>query len=181
IFRCLPPDRRSHFEQFVRDYELVRAKEGRGSNSPEYYLNLPFKDLTGRNTWQWAIRARTWRHMEKHVLPMLERAHPMGCDILDLGAGNGWASFRLSLRGHRPVAVDLLDNDSDGLGAARRYFDYTPNPFPLFQAEMDRLAFASNQFDVAIFNASFHYSVDYELTLRDVLRCLRSPGHILIM
>ena len=45
---------------------------------------------------------------------------------------------------------------------------------------MDRLPFAPEQFDVAIFNASFHYSVDYGRTLEQALRCLRRPGHLII-
>jgi len=181
IFRCLAPDRAVHFQRFIQDYELVRSSEGRGSASPDYYLRLPFKDLTGRNAWQWSIRAKTWHHLEKHILRGLAASYPNGCDIVDIGAGNGWASFHLSLRGHRPVAVDLLDNDADGLGAARHFCNHLPRPFPRFQAEMDRLPFAQDQFDVAIFNASFHYAVDYERTLREVLRCLRRPGHIIIL
>src|SRR5258708_39808857 len=53
ILRSLPPERKSSFAQFIREYELVRAKEGRGSSSPDYYTELPFRDLTGRNSWQW--------------------------------------------------------------------------------------------------------------------------------
>jgi ubiquinone/menaquinone biosynthesis C-methylase UbiE len=45
---------------------------------------------------------------------------------------------------------------------------------------MDRLPFASRQFDAVIFNASFHYSVDYEVTLAESLRCLRRPGIVVI-
>jgi SAM-dependent methyltransferase len=180
ILRALAPDRELYFQEFVAHYEAVRTKEGRGSPSAHYYLALPFRDLTGNNSWQWRIRGRTFRHLETHVLPAVERAHPRGCDVLDLGAGNGWLSYRLALRGHRPVAVDLLDNDADGLGAARHYFPHLPLPFPRFQAEMDRLPFASEQFDVAIFNASFHYSVDYARTLGEALRCLRRPGHVII-
>src|SRR5437868_5658951 len=41
--------------------------------------------------------------------------------ILDLGAGNGWLANRLAERGHRVIAVDLLDDPLDGLGAARHY------------------------------------------------------------
>jgi hypothetical protein len=47
--------------------------------------------------------------------------------VLDVDAGIGWLSYRLPKRGHRPLAVDLLDNDSDGFGAARHYF--TPRNF----------------------------------------------------
>jgi SAM-dependent methyltransferase len=180
IFRSLPPARESYFAQFIREYELVRAKEGRGSSSPDYYLELPFRDLTDRNSWQWKIRARTWRHMARNVLPEIETSYPQGCDVLDIGAGNGWLSYRLNLRGHRVVAVDLLENGVDGLGAARHYLAFVSRPFLRFQAEMDRLPFAPEQFDVAIFNASFHYSVDYRQTLAETLRCLRRPGHVII-
>lgn len=180
IFRCLAPACQLHFAQFVREYELVRKKEGRGSSAADYYLELPFKDLTGQNSWQWLIRARTWRHMETRILPKIESFYPEGCDILDIGAGNCWLSYRLALRGHRPVAVDLLDNDADGLGAARHYLARLSRPFSRFQAEMDRLPFVPAQFDVAIFNASVHYSVRYETTLAETLRCLRRPGHVII-
>lgn len=179
IYNALPPDREAAFRQFVRDYEAVRAKEGRGSSSADYYLALPFKDLTGRNAWQWHIRARTFRFMEKRLLPNMESSYPRGCDILDIGAGNGWLSYRLAQRGHRPVAVDLLVNDNDGLGAARHYFQTIP-PFLRFKAEMDWLPFMPAQFDVVIFNASLHYSVDYRRTLQEALRCLRRGGHLIV-
>jgi len=179
IYSALPPGREARFLQFVRDYEAVRAKEGRGSSSADYYLALPFNDLTGRNVWQWNIRARTFRFMEKHLLPNIESSYPRGCDILDIGAGNGWLSYRLTQRGHRAVAVDLLVNDSDGLGAARHYFQLAP-PFARFKAEMDCLPFMPAQFDVVIFNASLHYSVDYRRTLQEALRCLRRGGHLIV-
>jgi SAM-dependent methyltransferase len=179
IYDALPPDRESIFRQFVHDYEFVRAKEGRGSSSADHYLALPFKDLDGRNVWQWRIRARTFRFMEKHLLPNIENSYPRGFDVLDVGAGNGWLSYRLAQRGHRPVAVDLLVNDTDGLGAARHYFHLVP-PFLRFKAEMDRLPFMPAQFDVVIFNASLHYSVDYLTTLQEALRCLRKGGHLIV-
>src|SRR6516165_7883732 len=82
ILRFLTQEREQHFRQFIREYELVRAKEGRGSSSEGYYLQLPFKDLTGHNHWQWQIRARTWRHLERYLLPNIERSYPQGCDVL---------------------------------------------------------------------------------------------------
>jgi SAM-dependent methyltransferase len=180
ILRALHPERERHFSQFVREYEAVRAREGRSSSSPDFYLSLPYKDLTERNSWQWQIRARTFRCLEKRILPVIERACPAGFDVLDIGAGNCWFSYRMAVRGHRPVAVDLQDNDADGMGAAKHYFPHLPTPFPRFQAEMDHLPFASGQFDVVVFNASFHYSVDYSRTLREALRCLRRPGWVII-
>jgi ubiquinone/menaquinone biosynthesis C-methylase UbiE len=181
IFNALPSDRESIFRQFVCEYESVRAQEGRGSYRADYYLALPFEDITGRNAWQWSIRARTFRFLQKKVLPGIEISHPKGCDILDIGAGNGWLSYRLAQRRHRPVAVDLVDNDTDGLGAAHHYFDFDAvPPFTRFKAEMDCLPFMPEQFDIVIFNASLHYSIDYTRTLRESLRCLRRDGHLII-
>jgi SAM-dependent methyltransferase len=181
VWLALAPDRERYFQQFIREYEHVRAREGRGSSSPDYYLSLPDVDLTGRNAWQWSIRAISFRYMLRNILPGIEGRVARPLDILDIGAGNGWLSYRLAQRGHLPVAVDLLDNDADGLGAARHYYGSLGWLFPRFQAEMDRLPFTNTQFDVAIFNASLHYSEDYCATLREAVRCLRPGGHVLVI
>jgi SAM-dependent methyltransferase len=179
ILRALTSETKTRIEPFIRDYEVVRAKEGWGSQTAEYYFALPFKDLTSRHNWIWRIRARTMLYMQKHLLPKLDRPSS-DCRVLDIGAGNGWLSYRLSKAGYLPVAVDLLVSEVDGLGAAKHYFADLPMSFPRFQADMDHLPFDSGQFDVAIFNASFHYSCNYERTLQEVLRCLRRPGIVVI-
>ena len=89
-------------------------------------------------------------------------------------------SFRLALGGYRPFAVDLLVNDRDGLGAATYYQKRLPDLFPRFQAEAERLPFQDDQFDAIIFNASFHYSEDYAVTLREAFRCVRKGGTVIL-
>ncbi len=179
IWIALTQERQEHFRQFISDYQHVRAAEGRGSNDAAYYLALPFRDLSGRNQQQWQIRARTYRFLEEHLLRQMEAVMPT-LDVLDLGAGNGWLDYRLALRGHRPVAVDLLINNFDGLGAATHYLERLSAMFPRFQAEFTRLPFCNAQFDCAIFNASFHYAEDYEETLGEIIRCVRPGGWIVI-
>ena len=161
---------RSVRSRFIDDYLKIRRAEGRGSDDPAYYLALPYEDLTGRLSEQWAMRARTYRYFEKHVLG------PGPLDVLDLGAGCGWMSYRMSLTGHRPVAVDLLSDSRDGLGAARHY----PH-FPKFEAEFDRLPFADGSFDLAVFNASLHYSSDYSKTLAEARRAVRDGGRVVVL
>jgi SAM-dependent methyltransferase len=146
----------------------------------EYYLALPYCDLTGNNSQQWIIRARTFRYIERQILPSLLSDNKKRLRILDLGAGNGWMSYRLALAGHAPVAVDLLTNDRDGLGAATHYQKQLAALFPRVQAELDLLPFTDDTFDLVIFNASFHYSEDYETTLAEASRCTRAGGTILI-
>jgi SAM-dependent methyltransferase len=177
VLRALPPHRAHHFAQFIRDYECIRAAEGRGSANEEFYVGLPYRDASGNNSRQWRIRARTYHHLVEHVLTP---GMPFGEKILDLGAGNCWLSFRLALAGYKPLAVDLLTNRFDGLGAAEKYRSYLPRLFPRVQAELAHLPFQGEQFDAAIFNASFHYAESGVNAMREALRCVRLGGLIVI-
>ena len=180
IWRALLPDRILRYARFINDYQSIRASEGRGSAESDYYLALPYRDLSGLLSSQWAIRARTFRYIERKLLPRVASLTKTRLRILDLGAGNGWMSYRLQSHGHSPVAVDLLTNNQDGLGAATHYTEQLGSLFPRVQAELDNLPFADSQFDLAIFNASFHYSENYEKTLAEALRCVRNGGMVVI-
>src|ERR1700722_1684775 len=180
IWKALLPERVARYSRFVEDYESIRAAEGRGSTNSAYYLALPYRDLSGRLSSQWALRARTFRYIERRILPRISTLVHKELRILDLGAGNGWMSYRLASLGHSPVAIDLLTNDQDGLGAARHYKQRLGTLFPLIQAEVDNLPFADSQFDLVIFNSSFHYSENYEKTFAEALRCVRARGTVLI-
>ncbi len=163
--------------RFLEDYRSIRSAEGRGSNDAAYYLALPYRDLTGKNSAQWAIRGRSYRYFERHILSPMERKLGRTLDVLDLGAGNCWMSYRLSLRQHRPVALDIFADAMDGLRAAHHY----GQRFPLLEAEFDHLPFRTSSFDLAIFNASIHYSTDYQRTLNELRRILRPGGHCVII
>jgi SAM-dependent methyltransferase len=157
--------------QFLEDYGKIRSAEGRASNTSDYYRALPFTDLTGRNSGQWRIRARSFRYFVRRILP------PKPCAVLDLGAGNCWFSNRLAKMGHCPVAVDIFSDTQDGLGAARHY----SVRFPRIEAEFDALPFSSGRFDLAVFNYSIHYTQDYRRTLAEALRCVRPGGQVVIV
>lgn len=162
--------------RFLEDYLKIRRAEGRGSDDPKYYYALPYRDLSGRLQAQWAMRGRTYRYFERNILGA---AAPL--DVLDLGAGCGWMSYRLALAGHRPVAVDILTDGRDGLGAARHYFETLTRPFPRINAEFDELPFPDARFDAVVYNASLHYSSNYTRTLTEARRCLRPDGRIIVL
>ena len=168
-------------QRFLDDYLRIRRAEGRGSDDPAYYLALPYQDLSGKLAAQWAMRGRTYRYFERRILPVIEREAGHKLDVLDLGAGTGWLSYRLALRGHRPVAVDILTDSRDGLGAARHYFDKLDRTFPTIDAEFDDLPMPAARFDVAIYNASLHYSCNYSRTLAEARRCLRPGGRVIVL
>jgi ubiquinone/menaquinone biosynthesis C-methylase UbiE len=163
--------------RFLVEYRHIRHAEGRGSDDPSYYQALPYRDLTGRNAAMWAMRAKTYTYFENKILAPIEKAVSRPLDILDLGAGNGWMSYRLSLRKHACVALDIFRDDRDGLLAARHY----PQRLPLVEAEFDRLPFGPNTFDLVVYNSSLHYSTDYVATLTEARRCLRSSGQVIVL
>lgn len=180
IWHALPIERATYYRKFIRDYEVIRSAEGRGSLESSYYLALPFVTRADRNAAQWRIRARTYRYLIRKLISSAPQNSLSSPRVLDIGAGNGWLSYRLAQIGMTPVAIDLLTNCTDGLGAAKHYDKHLKYPFLRIQAESDRLPFCDSQFDLAIFNASFHYAEDFTRTLREALRCLRVGGTIVI-
>jgi ubiquinone/menaquinone biosynthesis C-methylase UbiE len=177
IWHFLLPESEAHYARFIRDYEAIRHSEGRASTSEKYYRALPFKDPTGRHSADWRIRRRSFNMLVKNVLTRLQSPLERSLKILDLGAGNGWLSNRLAAQGDRVIAVDLLVNEEDGLGAWK-YYEHSFTPV---QAEFNHLPIMDRFADVVIFNASFHYSEEYAKTLEEALRVLSRNGRIVVM
>jgi SAM-dependent methyltransferase len=169
IWKILLPERELHYSRFISDYETVRRFEGRFSPESSYYRALPFKDTSGKFSADWKIRAASFRALQKMLTAE--------STVLDVGAGNGWLSNRLSSSGYSVCAVDLLLNPEDGLGAWPHY----QSQFAKIQAEFVKLPFQDQSVSTIIFNASFHYSESYEETLAESLRVLSPNGKIIIM
>ncbi|UCG25586.1 MAG: methyltransferase domain-containing protein [Chloroflexota bacterium] len=177
IWRFLLPERESHFEQFVHQYQVVREHEGWGLADRTYYRALPFDDLSGRHGEISNFRARSYETMLSGVIEPLSAKRGRALRVLDLGAGNGWLSYRLAQEGHQALAVDLLDNAYDGLGT----YSYYDVAFEPLQAEFDRLPIDDAQADIVVFNGSLHYSTDYKQTLAEGLRVMRPDGRLVVM
>ncbi len=173
IWRLLPPDRLERFRDFLADYSRVRQAEGRSRHDSAFFLRLPDTDSGDPYAWQWRIRKRSFEKFCEKILSRCRRPSR----TLDLGAGCGWLSHRLAGLGHHPLAIDLSVDHGDGLGAARHYQPLWPRA----QAEFERLPVADGSVDLAVFNASFHYSLDALATLREVLRALRPGGRLAIL
>jgi len=177
IWRFLLPERAAHYAQFSRDYEHIRRMEGRGSTDTAYYLSLPYAPAGSPFHSDWRMRARSYRTFLEQILEPRERNAARPLHILDLGAGNGWLSNRLSQRDHCLTAVDLIVNPLDGLGA----YIYYDRPFLPVQAEFEYLPLAEVQYDLAVFNASLHYAERYAPSLAVALRVLKPGGGLVIM
>ena len=163
---------------FAREYARHRADEGRGYRG-EQLLALPYL-TSGPHAGQWKIRARTFDAFVSRVIrPIAERlGRPL--QVLDLGAGNGWLSYRLALEGHQAFALDIRADDVDGLGAAGAFGHRAPT-MKCIVAPFDDVPLPSASVDVALFNASLHYATDLGAVLREAERLVRPAGRIAIL
>ena len=173
VWRFLTATRGERLGPFVRQYRAVREREGRRRASPEYYQRLPAVAPDDPHAGDWTVRRETYHHLLRHVLA----DGPQPIHALDVGAGSGWLCHRLAALGHRAVAVDAIDDEVDGLGAARHY----ATAFAVVQADFDALPFAARQFDLIVFNGSLHYAADIAATLAGAHRLLAPGGALVVM
>jgi SAM-dependent methyltransferase len=174
ILRFLSDTRLAQIEPLIAQYRRVREQDGYRQRAAAYYRELPQVDRGDPQHAVWRIRQDSFRHLCRRVLTHLGR-RPL--QVLDLGAGNGWLSHRLTLLGNVCVAVDWLDDPDDGLGAARHY----STTFTRLQADFDHLPLVAGQFDAVIFNASLHYSANPSATLRNAAKALLDGGTLVVM
>ena len=177
VWRFLLPENQAHYTRFIEEYETMRRAEGRGSTDAEYYRALPYEDLSGNFSKDWTRRARSFDLLVNKLLVPIQANLERSLRVLDLGAGNGWLSNRMAEAEDRVVAVDLLVNEQDGLGAWKFY----ENQFTPIQAEYNRIPIMDGFADITIFNDSFHYSENYEETLKEAFRTTDADGVVVIM
>ena len=171
------PHRRTSIEQFLDLYQEIRKIEGWGSENAEYYRLLPFKDITGRYGRVWQIRSKTFESFLNDLSDYVQGS----ARVLDLGAGNCWLSYRLSLEGHSVVAVDINLDSWDGLGAAQKFTSRDKLRFSLIRAEFNYLPFSKGFFDIIVFNASVHYVKKPTQTLLHILEFLKNDGILYVL
>ena len=173
MWRCLTPARVAALEPFLAQYRVVRAGDGHRQALPEYYCTLPSVGEDHPQAGEWRVRRETYHHLLRHVLAEA----PQSVHVLDVGAGSAWLSHRLAELGHHTVAVDVLDDEADGLGAARHY----ASQFPIVQADFNALPFLPHQFDVVVFNGSLHYAHDVADALGRAREMLAPGGALVVM
>jgi SAM-dependent methyltransferase len=165
---------------FRRAYASHRAREGRGPLDERSLLALPWLS-EGPFAAEWSVRARSYQAFLDGVLVPLARGASAPLRVLDLGAGNGWLCYRMARLGHEAVALDVRTDPIDGLGAARGFQPHLDRMFDRVAASFECLPFASDVFDIAVFNASLHYAQELGSVLGEAARCVRSGGRIAVL
>ena len=169
----------SALQRFAEDYAAHREAEGRGY-AGEALLALPYVQ-TGPLARQWAVRARSFETFVAQLLRPMAAVSGRPLKVLDLGAGNGWLSYRIALEGHRATALDIRDDDVDGLGASHPFLQRANGKMGIAVAGFEDIPAPDTSFDIAVFNASLHYAVDLASVLAEAARVVRPGGRLAIL
>jgi len=164
---------------FAIAYAEHRESEGRRLPE-EDLLALPWLQH-GPQAGQWAVRARTFQAFVTRVLEPLARKARRPLAVLDLGAGNGWLSYRVGRSGHRAMALDIRADEIDGLGAADCLTRHSPGRIERIVASFDAIPLPDDTVDIAVFNAALHYATDLCAVLSEAHRVTRAGGAIAIL
>jgi len=171
----------ARLRRFRTAYGEHRASEGRGIEKVSELLTLPYL-ATGPFAKQWGVRARTFDRFVRTILK--ERAKEVASrpvTILDLGAGSGWLCYRVVRAGHRAIAMDIRTDAIDGLAAGKAYHSRLPRRFSRVAASFDGIPLAAASVDIAVFNASLHYTLNLVAVIREACRVVTSGGRIAIL
>jgi SAM-dependent methyltransferase len=165
--------------RFAEDYAAHRQAEGRGYAGDDL-LALPHV-RTGPWARQWAVRARTFDAFLARLLRPMARRGARPLRVLDLGAGNGWLSYRVALEGHLATALDIRDDRVDGLGASGPFLARAHGRMRIAVAGFDEIPAPDASFDLAVFNAALHYATDLAVVLAEAARVVRPGGRLAIL
>ncbi|MGX9934423.1 class I SAM-dependent methyltransferase [Advenella kashmirensis] len=125
------------------------------------YIQLPRQILGLEGAPEWpAIRA---------LLP-----DPTGKRVVDLGCGFGWAARWF--RQHGASSVLGLDLSRNMIQRARA--ETADSAIEYRIADLDTLALAQADFDIAYSALTFHYVQDFGRLVREVHKCLQPGGHL---
>jgi SAM-dependent methyltransferase len=169
----------SDLQTFAKEYAAHRETEGRGYTG-DALLALPYI-RSGPLAQQWNVRARSFEaFLDRLVRPMATTiVRPL--QVLDLGAGNGWLSYRLALEGHCATALDIRDDPIDGLGASDAFLRRASGRMQIAVAAFEKIPAPDASFDIAVFNASLHYATDLAAVLAEAARVVRPGGQLAIL
>ena len=120
---------------------------------------------------------RYWRSAEWSTVRQLAPSPPG--DALDLGAGNGIATFALAKDGWRVTAIEPDPSETVGAGAVRKLMASAALPVTLLQEYGEALPIQSESMDFVLARQVMHHARDLRQLCRELARVLR-PGGTLI-
>lgn len=180
IIRLLPEQQRAAADTYAAEYRSRREAQGWRRLETWEMSALPTVSPAGWDKIYWPERRQSYRAFSRW-LEDFGIDQPGGLRVVDMGAGVGWLAARLAEKSHQVVALDLSNDDSFGLGAARRLKQERAANFILAQADIEAPPVQPGSVDLIVYNASLHYAQDIAGCLKAGAARLRQGGAIIIM
>jgi SAM-dependent methyltransferase len=151
------------WEEAVRWY---RAQPGNEKEILDNYFDLPVLKAAER-----------YAASEEFAEALRLLGEGNGKQILDLGAGNGIASFALAKNGWMVTAFEPDPSAEVGAGAIAAIRDETGLPITIVREGGGMLPFEDQSFDAVLARQVLHHVPDLDVMTRELFRILR-PGSL---
>ena len=100
-------------------------------------------------------------------------------DVLDIGAGNGIASYAFAKANHRVLALEPDSSSDIGAGAIRRLAGSTNLKIKVLDGFAENVPLDDNSVDLVYVRQALHHTTDLSQALREFYRVLRYGGCLL--
>lgn len=132
-------------------------------------LNLPFD-----------VGVEPWITMERMFRAALFQMNLRGGErVLDIGAGEGWASQQFAARGAEAVAIDVVSDPQLGLGRSWKRMALSGVSFDLLVGDNENLPFADGSFDIVFASNALHHHDHLDKLFANAYRVLKPGGRLI--
>lgn len=153
------------WEEAVRWY---RAQPGNEAEVKHNYFDLPVRQAAER-----FASGEEFAEVLRLLGPGEDR------EILDVGAGNGIASYAFALHGWRVTALEPDESAEVGAGAIDRLAAESKLPITVVREAGERLPFADQSFPAIHARQVLHHAHDLESMVNELARVLCNGGLLL--
>ncbi len=136
---------------------------------PPLSLDMPF-----------GAGAEPWITIERMFRAALFQMDLRGGEwVLDIGAGEGWASQQFAKRGANAVAIDVVPDSRLGLGRAWRRMELSGTCFDLLIGDNENLPFLPGSFDIVFASNALHHHNDLGALFGSISKVLKPGGRLI--
>jgi 2-polyprenyl-3-methyl-5-hydroxy-6-metoxy-1,4-benzoquinol methylase len=161
------PEFEQKLADFLKDFTQFRESRSERVSAVTMYDQLPYVDTADI----WKVRQFDLE-LIKNII-----GSKKSCDVLDIGAWNGWLSQQLSNAGHAVTAIDYFSDEFDGLKAKKHYTD---PQWTAIQMDLEKLETIEKKFDVVVLNRCIAYYTSFEKTIAAAKQLLKPNGQLIV-